>query len=105
MALCLYHPEFGYYMRGFERTGIRGDYFTSADLHPIFARLVARQAAEMWRVLGRPSVFTWVEMGAGLSPNFRQTYSSIAGSTLAKVPTAPEILPMETSRAEACNLA
>lgn len=65
MSTCLYHPEHGYYMQDRERTGVAGDYFTSSDLDPIFARLVARQAAEMWEILGRPSVFTWVEMGAG----------------------------------------
>jgi SAM-dependent MidA family methyltransferase len=65
MALCLYHPEFGYYTQGRERTGVAGDYFTSSDLHPVFARLVARQAAEMWNAMGRPRPFTWVEMGAG----------------------------------------
>jgi len=65
MELCLYHPEFGYYMQGRTRTGVEGDYFTSPDLHPIFARLVARQAAEMWEILERPPRFTWVEMGAG----------------------------------------
>lgn len=65
MALCLYHPEHGYYMQGRERTGVRGDYFTSPDLHPIFARLVARQAAEIWEMLGKPAPFIWVEMGAG----------------------------------------
>jgi SAM-dependent MidA family methyltransferase len=65
MALCLYHPEYGYYTQGRDRTGAGGDYFTSPDLHPIFARLVARQAAEMWEMLGRPSRFSWVEMGAG----------------------------------------
>ena len=65
MALCLYHPEYGYYTQGRDRTGARGDYFTSPDLHPIFARLVARQAAEMWEMLDRPSRFAWVEMGAG----------------------------------------
>jgi len=65
MALCLYHPEFGYYTQGRERTGAAGDYFTSPDLHPIFARLVARQAGEMWQAMGRPHPFTWVEMGAG----------------------------------------
>jgi SAM-dependent MidA family methyltransferase len=65
MELCLYHPEFGYYMQGSERTGVGGDFFTSADLHPIFARLIARQAAEMWETLERPRPFTWVEMGAG----------------------------------------
>jgi len=65
MALCLYHPVHGYYMQRAERTGVAGDYFTSSDLHPVFARLVARQAAEMWEILDRPSRFTWVEMGAG----------------------------------------
>jgi SAM-dependent MidA family methyltransferase len=65
MDLCLYHPEYGYYMQGNSRTGVRGDYFTSPDLHPVFARLMARQAAEMWEMLGRPAPFTCVEMGAG----------------------------------------
>jgi SAM-dependent MidA family methyltransferase len=65
MALCLYHPEFGYYTQGRERTGVAGDYFTSPDVHPVFARLLARQAAEMWEGMGRPRPFTWVEMGAG----------------------------------------
>ena len=65
MSLCLYHPQHGYYIEGGERTGVRGDYFTSPDLHPIFARLIVRQAAEMWEFLDRPPQFTWVEMGAG----------------------------------------
>lgn len=65
MATCLYHPEFGYYTQGRERTGVSGDYFTSSDLHPVFARLIARQAAEIWHALGRPQPFSWVEMGAG----------------------------------------
>jgi SAM-dependent MidA family methyltransferase len=65
MQLCLYHPEWGYYTRGPERMGVQGDYFTSADLHPVFARLIARQAVEMWHLLDRPPRFTWVEMGAG----------------------------------------
>jgi SAM-dependent MidA family methyltransferase len=65
MEICLYHAEYGYYTQDRARTGIEGDYFTSSDLHPIFARLAARQAAEMWEILGRPPRFTWVEMGAG----------------------------------------
>ncbi len=65
MAHCLYHPDYGYYLNGRERTGAKGDYFTSSDLHPVFARLMARQAAEMWQLMGHPKPFTWVEMGAG----------------------------------------
>jgi SAM-dependent MidA family methyltransferase len=52
-------------MRAGEQTGVRGDYFTSPDLHPIFARLIARQAAEIWEALGNPPNFAWVEMGPG----------------------------------------
>lgn len=65
MQICLHHPEYGYYVQGRERTGVEGDYFTSPDLHPIFARLIGRQAAEMWEILARPARFAWVEMGAG----------------------------------------
>jgi SAM-dependent MidA family methyltransferase len=65
MELCLYHPDYGYYAQGRERTGVRGDYFTSPDLHPIFARLLARQAAEIWGLLGQPRRLQWAEMGAG----------------------------------------
>jgi SAM-dependent MidA family methyltransferase len=65
MALCLYHPELGYYMQDRDRTGVAGDYFTSSDLHPVFARLVGRQAAEMWETMGRPRPFTFVEGGPG----------------------------------------
>jgi len=55
----------------------------------IIAR-VAKNSA--WR-----SLWTiWVEQGAGLRPARAQTYSSTFGSILAKVPTAPEILPYET---------
>lgn len=65
MQECLYHAQHGYYTQGGERTGAGGDYFTSSDLHPIFARLIARQASEMWEALGRPERFEWVELGGG----------------------------------------
>jgi len=63
MRECLYHPEYGYYSRPIARRF--GDYYTSADVHPIFARLLARQLAEMWRLLGSPCRFLVVEAGAG----------------------------------------
>ena len=63
MEACLYHPEHGYYARPEVRRF--ADYYTSVDVHPIFARLLARQLAEMWEVLGRPSEFRAVEAGAG----------------------------------------
>ena len=64
MGECLYHPEHGYYSRlGMQR---RGDYYTSVDVHAIFGRLIARQLAEMWTLLGSPVPFLAVESGAGV---------------------------------------
>lgn len=64
MRECLYHPQFGYYSRPEARRF--ADFYTSVDVHPIFGRLMARQLAEMWHVLGQPSEFIAVEAGAGL---------------------------------------
>lgn len=69
MDLALYHPQFGYYMRPPERTeeriGWDGDFYTSSDVHPILGRALAAQAAQMDQLLGHPTPFTIVEMGAG----------------------------------------
>ncbi len=63
MRECLYHPIHGYYSKAeFKRFA---DYYTSVDVHPIFARLLARQFAEMWEKLGHPAEFMLVEAGAG----------------------------------------
>jgi SAM-dependent MidA family methyltransferase len=63
MQECLYHPSLGYYSR---TDAVRfADFYTSVDVHPIFARLLARQLAEMWELLGRPGEFWAVEGAAG----------------------------------------
>ena len=64
MELALYHLEFGYYASGRARIGRGGDFFTNVSVGPLFGRLLARQIAEMWRLLGEPSDFTIVEQGA-----------------------------------------
>jgi SAM-dependent MidA family methyltransferase len=64
MRECLYHPQFGYYSKA--EVQRFADFYTSADVHPIFGRLLARQLAEMWRLLGRPREFRAVEAGAGV---------------------------------------
>jgi SAM-dependent MidA family methyltransferase len=70
MELALYHPQFGYYMRqpdsaDHERIGWSGDFYTSADVHPILGHAIAAQARQMDKLLGFPTPFTIVEMGAG----------------------------------------
>ena len=63
MRECLYHPAHGYYSRTEARRF--ADYYTSVDVNPVFGRLLARQFAEMWEQLGRPSEFLLVETAAG----------------------------------------
>ena len=70
MEFALYHPQYGYYMRqpdggGYERIGWSGDYYTSSDVYPILGRALAAQARQMDELLGGPTPFTIVEMGAG----------------------------------------
>src|SRR5436309_16032225 len=58
MDISLYHPEHGYYARAAQRTGRAGDFFTSVDVGPVFGELLAKQFAEMRRILqneSRPS--------------------------------------------------
>ncbi len=64
MRECLYHPAHGYYSRASARRF--GDYYTSVDVHPIFGRLLARQFAEMWELLGSPRPFVVAEAAAGV---------------------------------------
>ena len=64
MELALYHAEFGYYASGRACIGGRGDFFTNVSVGSLFGRLLARQIAEMWRVLGEPAIFTIIEQGA-----------------------------------------
>ena len=64
MELALYHAEHGYYASGRASIGRRGDFFTNVSVGPLFGRLLARQIAELWRVLGGPADFTIIEEGA-----------------------------------------
>jgi len=64
MHLCLYHPVHGYYARGVGG-GSGRDYLTSSGLHRAYGAMVARQAAGMWRALGAPPHFRFVEFGPG----------------------------------------
>ncbi|MBL1209996.1 class I SAM-dependent methyltransferase [Geminocystis sp. GBBB08] len=65
MNLCLYDPEYGYYNSAKIIIGNQGDFFTSSSLSSDFGELLAIQLEEFWQVLGKPSNFKLVEMGAG----------------------------------------
>ncbi|MFZ5906650.1 MAG: class I SAM-dependent methyltransferase [Nitrospirota bacterium] len=65
MDMALYEPRLGYYASGKLEIGKAGDYYTSQHLHPIFGALLGMQLEEMWKIMGKPSVFYAVEPGAG----------------------------------------
>src|SRR5262245_18264168 len=67
MELALYDSRFGYYARAGRRSGRTGDFFTNADVGPLFGELLAVQIAEMAALLddGGHAPFDLVEAGAG----------------------------------------
>lgn len=65
METCLSHPEFGYYNSERTKLGKSGDFYTSAHLAPVFARILARHFETLWQRLGRPARFDLVELGPG----------------------------------------
>ncbi|MEM9216355.1 MAG: class I SAM-dependent methyltransferase [Cyanobacteria bacterium P01_F01_bin.150] len=65
MELALYHPQEGYYASRPALIGPQGDFVTSPHLTADFGELLAIQIVDMWSILGHPSPFTVVEMGAG----------------------------------------
>jgi SAM-dependent MidA family methyltransferase len=67
MELSLYHPQLGYYARAAQRTGRAGDFFTSVDVGALFGELLAKQFAEMFRVMqaAASQPVDLIEAGAG----------------------------------------
>lgn len=76
MELALYHPLHGYYMSPARRPGRGGDFLTAPELHPFFGLTIARQLADCWHRLDRPSPFTILEYGSGIGG---LAYDVIAG--------------------------
>lgn len=65
MERCLYEPGLGYYARGRDPFGKRGDFFTNGQLQPVFGRLIAQQIGRWRGELGSAAPFTVLELGAG----------------------------------------
>ena len=65
MDLALYHPEYGYYSQKATNLGKEGDFFTSVHLGADFGEMLAIQFVDIWKILGQPTSFDLIEMGAG----------------------------------------
>lgn len=67
MELCLYHPQYGYYMKPGRKTGYGrdADFVTPPTLHPFFGRAMGDEIVEAWQIAGEPGVFEVLEIGGG----------------------------------------
>lgn len=64
MALCLGHPEHGYYRKQ-DPLGARGDFITAPEISQMFGEMLGLWSVATWRSLGAPSPFMLVELGPG----------------------------------------
>lgn len=64
MALCLGHPEFGYYMTR-DPFGVAGDFTTAPEISQMFGEMIGAWLADTWMQMGSPAKFNLLECGAG----------------------------------------
>ena len=73
MEVALYHPECGYYRRGEKIFGRAGDYYTAAQVQPVFGRLLKRACEQLdapEQADGRVLVADWGAGQADLRESF-----------------------------------
>ena len=64
MALCLQHPEHGYYTTR-DPLGAAGDFTTAPEISQMFGELLGLCLAQSWLDAGAPAPFTLAELGPG----------------------------------------
>ncbi|QJE73437.1 class I SAM-dependent methyltransferase [Aerophototrophica crusticola] len=64
MALCLGHPQHGYYMTR-DPLGAAGDFTTAPEISQMFGELLGLWAAQCWIQMGQPGSVQLVELGPG----------------------------------------
>jgi NADH dehydrogenase [ubiquinone] 1 alpha subcomplex assembly factor 7 len=64
MALCLSHPQYGYYMTR-DPLGLEGDFVTAPEISQMFGELIGLWAAQVWLDRGCPAPLRLIELGPG----------------------------------------
>lgn len=64
MALCLAHPQYGYYVTR-DPFGAAGDFVTAPEVSQMFGELIGAWAATVWRQMGAPARVRLIELGPG----------------------------------------
>ncbi len=64
MALCLMHPEHGYYATR-DPLGAAGDFTTAPEISQMFGEMIGLALAQTWLDQGAPAPFALAELGPG----------------------------------------
>jgi NADH dehydrogenase [ubiquinone] 1 alpha subcomplex assembly factor 7 len=64
MALCLGHPQHGYYVTR-DPLGMAGDFTTAPEVSQMFGELIGLWGAAVWQQMGAPTLVRLVELGPG----------------------------------------
>jgi SAM-dependent MidA family methyltransferase len=64
MALCLGHPEHGYYVTR-DPFGVAGDFTTAPEVSQMFGELIGLWMATAWQQMGAPDNIRVIELGPG----------------------------------------
>ncbi len=86
MALCLGHPQYGYYMTR-DPLGAAGDFTTAPEISQMFGEMIGMWLADLWMKMGSPSEFVLLECGPGrgtLMADILRTTAGLSGFHAAK---------------------
>ena len=108
MALCLFHPQHGYYTTR-EPFGAAGDFTTAPEISQMFGELIGVWLYQAWIANGRPLPVTVAEIGPGrgtLMKDILRTWARLdpaffASARLALVETSPRLAKMQRQTLEA----
>ena len=64
MALCLTHPDHGYYTRR-DPLGTAGDFITSPEISQMFGEVIGLWATAVWKQMDSPQNVRLIELGPG----------------------------------------
>lgn len=110
MEMALYYPGMGYYMSEKIKIGREGDYFTSPEVHDVFALSIMKQLAEIKNIIGSNQLHV-VETGAGkgslctriLSSAYERNASLFESMRYTIVEKSPEMIKFQKEHLSSCD--
>lgn len=79
MALCLLHPQYGYYATR-DPLGAAGDFTTAPEISQMFGELIGAWAAQVWAEQGHPNRFVLAELGPGRGTLMQDALRAVAAA-------------------------